>query len=584
MAFVRKARTALRWFAPVFAGTLLVVSASAAPQRTPPKTGPREKPAPITAAAGAATQQSQVKYKGIWEPVSYPEDVKWLDAFFATGEEGWVGGGTTEMAGGMIIHTRDSGDHWEVQYGDPQSSERAISQFRFLDATHGWAVQHTGSAGRLLHTRDGKNWILSGTIAEHAKDYMFTSEINGVAVDGGRLLLTTDGGRRWTQVNQCEVSVQVEGLARRVNCTWMRVQFVTPSLGYATGFSVARGGSGPVVRIVVLGKTTDGGATWALTSNEVTNDTQDAFFIDENTGYVRVGAPDTGQLFKTTDGGQTWTGMAASPGDRLQFADPEVGWSLHYNKVSFTTDGGNRWNSREYPFPAHVETFSLPRRDRGYIVGDHGMIYRYRIVTQDYAAKGMIPAPLLSGIDSPLDIYVQKLVAQVNKISADAGLPPINTAAPDATATPSGAAGGGFTQNTAASPAGSGSPQSTDSNASTATTDASAGGSAQNANPSAAAASGASGFSQDVGQAQTTLSSVTAEVPKFATKYRNLNLLLAGFQMATQMPAQVQGLQQSFLALKNVKDPQSATAAMVDVQTKVTSLVQMVRMAFQRPK
>jgi hypothetical protein len=31
-------------------------------------------------------------------------------------------------------------------------------------------------------------------------------------------------------------------------------------------------------------------------------------------------------------------------------------------------------------------------------------------------------------------------------------------------------------------------------------------------------------------------------------------LLLAGFQVATQMPAQVQGLQQSFRALKSIKD------------------------------
>lgn len=553
--------------------SLILFALLMAPMRLQSQTG-RKSPVPresAVASVATAAEQSQVKYKGIWEPVSYQEDLKLLDVFFATADEGWVAGGRGENGGGVILHTSDGGTHWDNQYGDPGSSDGGIRGIRFLDATHGWATQWTGHAASLLHTRDGKNWILSGTIPEHATDYMFTSETNGVVIDGGRLLQTTDGGRRWIPVNQCEVSVQVEGLARRVNCTWTRIQFLTPAVGYAAGFSVVGRGTGPVARIVVLGKTKDGGATWALTTGEVTGDTQDAFFIDENTGYVRAGYPDTGQLFRTTDGGQTWSGMAASPGDRLQFADPEVGWSLHHNKVSFTTDGGNRWNSREYPFPAHVETFSLPRRDRGYIVGDHGMIYRYRIVPIEYSAKGMIPAPLLSGIDSPLDVYVQQLVAQVNKISADAGLPPANTAAPGAVPTQTGVAGGGFTQNT-------------DPNVAAAAPDAAAGGFTQNTDPNASAATGgAGGFSQDVGQAQTTLYSVSTETPKFTSRYRNLNLLLAGLQMASQMTAQVQALQQSLQSLKNAKDPRSAAPSITNVQTSAAGLLQLVQNAYQKP-
>jgi len=546
--------------AAVLASLFFLVSLNAQSSR-PAK--PRAPLSPSSVGQASASSASP-RFKGIWEPVSYPEDVKLFDVFFATADEGWVAGGSSEIRGGFILHTSDGGVHWENQFGDSQSTDGAIGHIRFLDSTHGWAMQWTGQAARLLHTRDGKNWILSGTIAEHARDYMFTSDTNGVAIDGGRLLQTRDGGRRWTQVNQCEVNVQAEGLAHRANCTWIRVQFLTPSVAYATGFSVVGSGGGPPLRFVVLGKTGDGGATWTLTPSEVTNDAQDAFFIDENTGYVRVGPGDTGQLFKTTDGGQTWTGVAASPGERLQFADPEVAWSVRYNKVSFTTDGGNHWNSREYPFPAHVETFSLPRRDRGYIVGDHGMIYRYRIVPLDYAAKGMIPAPLLSGIDSPLDVYMEKLVAHVNRMSAEVGLPPVNTEMGVAADSQSGVAGSAFAQATDPSSSGGGFTQNTDPNP-------------------AATTAGTSAFSQDTGQAQTTLNSVSTEVPKFVSKYRNLNLLLAGLQMASQMPAQVQALQQSFQALKTIKDPQSATAAMTSVQTGVSGLLQMVRNAFQEP-
>ena len=137
----------------------------------------------------------------------------------------------------------------------------------------------------------------------------------------------------------------IDGLARDTQCDWQRVQFLTPSVGYAVG-SVSS------LDIVFVAKTADGGSTWSLSSAPVKGDPRDAFFIDELTGYIRTGYPDSGQLFKTTDGGQSWTGLAGSPGSRIRFADPGVGWAVHYSKISFTSDGGNRWNSREYAFPS----------------------------------------------------------------------------------------------------------------------------------------------------------------------------------------------------------------------------------------
>lgn len=541
-------------------GMLLVPGAGVA-QRTPAsKTAPQARPAARPAAAAA--EQSQTKYKGIWEPVSYPEDVRWLDAFFATGEEGWVGGGTTEMAGGMIIHTRDGGNHWEVQYGDPQSSERAISEFRFLDATHGWAVQRTGSASRLLHTRDGQSWVLAGTIDENHNDYMFTSETTGVSLSKDIIKVTADGGRSWKPVLPCQAKIQVEGLWRNVRCEWRRLQFLSPTVAYAIAKSYE------AKTWLFLAKTTDGGLSWSLANSELTDYAEDASFVDENTGYVRVGAPDTGQIYKTTDGGQTWTGMATSPGKRIQFADPEVGWALLYRKVSFTTDGGNRWNSREYPFPAAANAYSLPRRDRGYVVGEHGMIYRYRIVPEEYTEKGMIPAPLLSGINSPLEAQAEQLAVQVQKIAAKAGVSPMF---------PSGGSSGQF-QST---PSTGGAAVPTANTSMTAGAAGSVGGFAQDTGQAGATGGG---FAQDVGQAETTLNNVSTQVPQFVDKYKNLNLMLVGFQTAVQLPGQVQNLKQSFQKLRNIKDPRSFTAAVADAQTKAMGIVQMVRMAFQRPR
>ena len=146
----------------------------------------------------------------------------------------------------------------------------------------------------------------------------------------------------------------------------------------------------------VVGKTRDGGATWALTLTDVgVGYPSDVFFLDENTGIMRRGNDYTGLLVKTTDGGATWNAGASIKGKRLWFVDSEVGWTFYGRELRFSTDGGQRWTSREFKFPVEPNAFSLPTRDRAYVVGDHGMIYRYRVVPIEYSAKGILDAPAI---------------------------------------------------------------------------------------------------------------------------------------------------------------------------------------------
>lgn len=598
----------------------------------------RRPPAKVPVAQAQPAGQS--KYKGIWEPISYPEDLQFSDVFFTTADEGWVVGGATTETGAVILHTTDGGDHWEIQLGDPQSSENGYKELRFLDRTQGWAVQRRsgGNPDRLLHTRDGKNWIMIGPMPGPHMDYMFTSERTGVVIrEGSELDITTDGGKSWKPAFECAAKVQVNGLWQNVGCRWGRLQFLTPSIGFAVGFNNTN---------LFLAKTMDGGTTWNLQAvverNENWPKNPDVLFLDENTGFI--GAE---QAYKSTDGGQTWTGITASSWRplHLRFADPEVGWALDGKKVTFTTDGGNRWNSRDYSFPAEGEAISLPRRDRGYIVGPHGMIYRYRVVPNEYTAKGMIPAPLLSGLDPALDVQVQQLAQQVQQLAKDAGVPPMDftqdtsgaggaapipgggTFTPGMSSGPASAAGftsggpmssgtfpgsvpgcpavgvpgggAGFGNSTPSStsfsPGGTGSTSTAavsgfvqDTN--TTSPPASSGNFSQStasANPAGAvsAQSGGSGaFMQDTSGATATLNTVSTTVPQFVGKYRNLNLMLTGLQMAAQMPASVQCLTQSFQSLKSVKDPQAAMAAVMNIQGQMSGLVRMVRMAFQKSR
>jgi photosystem II stability/assembly factor-like uncharacterized protein len=506
--------------------------------------------------ARAASSAPLPSLKGVWEPVGYPEDVELVDVFFVDPSEGWVAGGASVMSGGILLHTRDAGEHWDVQVGDSKSSDRGLKDLRFIDPKHGWVVQGAPLDAKLLHTTDGQNWQLAGSMETHYADYAFTSDANGAYVMGEKIFATRDGGRSWRETFHCRAPVVVDGLTREKECGFQKLQFLTPAVGYAIG-------SDPGVDVVFVAKTVDGGSSWSLITAPVKGEPQDAFFVGERTGYLRTGPPDSGQLFKTSDGGQTWIGLVASPGSRIRFADPGVGWAVQYKKVSFTSDGGNRWSSREYAFPVSANAFSLPRRDRGYVVGDHGMIYRYRTVPVSAAvAKGGIPAPLLSGIDSPLEGQVQKLASQVQTYTAAApGSFTQDTGVSGGQPAPSSA--GGFTQDAGAPP---GQPAPSPS-----------GGFQQDTGGPADG-----GFVQDVGPMQATADSVSNEVPRFDSQYRNLNLLQTGFAVATQLPAQVASLKASLQALKGARDPQSSAAAVVSLKSQVEGIVGMVKLAYQK--
>jgi photosystem II stability/assembly factor-like uncharacterized protein len=381
-----KTRVSTSWACLAAAGILLFGLSATAPalvQALPQAGSPAQH---ATAQPGA---QTKPKLKAIWEPVNYTEDVNLSDVFFVNATVGWVSGGVEGKGAGVILNTQDGGDHWTVQWGDPNGADNAPSDFFFLDSTHGWVRQ---GYGKLLHTTDGQLWAPGGTIDAHSTNYTFVSETTGFALKDHEIQRTVDGGHTWKIVNECAVKVEVDGLTRNVDCLWSKVQFPTATDGYAVGYIASMNAPH-----AALGKTVDGGATWTVSVVEgLSGGGGDVFFFDPNTGFMRAGGFVDGQLYKTTDAGATWKPMATVPGKRFGFADREVGWSFLGRDLHYTTDGGLHWNSRAIPFPVEVNAWSLPQRARGYAVGDHGMIYRYRVVPADYSAKGMLAAPMVS--------------------------------------------------------------------------------------------------------------------------------------------------------------------------------------------
>ena len=343
--------------------------------------------APLAIAQAQRGAAAKPKFKAIWEPVNYKQDVALFDVYFVSKEEGWVSG-----AAGTILHTKDGGNTWTAQLGgDPHAEGAELGHVFFADATHGWAqtgFNHPGST--LFRTTDGESWQqVTGDIRG---DVLFVSDTKGFYVYGTRLYATTDGGENWTQPFTCRAKMEVNGLTQEDTCTLRALHVPTATVGYAVG--EAR----------VTAKTEDGGDTWnVLVGPEEPNDQRvyDVFFLDANTGYeIRSG----GKLKRTTDGGQTWPGVIAqldTTSPKVRFADQEVGWSCLGGTWAYTVDGGKHWTTRQVRFPSGVVSFSLPTRDRGYVVGDHGMIYRYRIVPIDYTSKGMIEAAMMPSASAP---------------------------------------------------------------------------------------------------------------------------------------------------------------------------------------
>jgi photosystem II stability/assembly factor-like uncharacterized protein len=337
--------------------------------------------------ASPQAKQPEPKLKAIWEPVNYTEDLNLTDVYFATPDSGWVTG-----EAGTVIFTNDGGKTWKSQLGgDPKAADRPILQLRFVDANHGFAAQSTRVGDhKLFATANGQDWDQPGTIAQHRTDYQFVSPTTGFQTSGPQILRTMDMGKSWRPVYSCTIKTEIQGLTREVKCEFEKLAFPTASVGYAVSHQIANGSGS------VLAKTEDGGATW---NNWVILPGEDAkeaglAFTDANTGTLRTL---NGKIFRTTDGGKTWAGAIGQADGRfaVKFADALVGWIIGSHTMTYTTDGGKKWTSRSIAFPTGVTAFCIVGREHGYAVGDHGMVYRYRIVPVIYTSKGTLDAPMM---------------------------------------------------------------------------------------------------------------------------------------------------------------------------------------------
>ena len=283
------------------------------------------------------------KFKAIWEPVNYPQDASLRDVFFVSAEVGWAVGMVSSDAGegGVILHTIDGGQHWDVQLGDPHSATRGFEELFFLDAKHGWATQ---GGSHLLRTTDGETWEEVGELSAVAAFTFATPEI-GFFVHSKQISRTADSGRSWKQVYFCRDKVEVNGLTQEAECEFHSIACPTPQLCYAATQRLPN-------KAAAIAKSEDGGLTWKISSHvpEASGGDYGLLFTDVKTGFMRGFA----EIWSTVDGGENWRKVPGTfPGGsspRIHFARPRGGLARerHHDRLHI----GRRKALEHYGGPA----------------------------------------------------------------------------------------------------------------------------------------------------------------------------------------------------------------------------------------
>jgi len=137
---------------------------------------------------------------GSWRQTdSVPTRVTLTDVTFVDAQRGWAVG---HDAG--VIHTRDGGESWELQYQAPEEEVPLLSVW-FENAEHGLAV---GGFAILLETTDGgETWRQRPLTSNPDDDYHLNAIFRGpgdslfIAAEAGSIYRSLDGGASWERLH-----------------------------------------------------------------------------------------------------------------------------------------------------------------------------------------------------------------------------------------------------------------------------------------------------------------------------------------------------------------------------------------------
>ena len=246
-----------------------------------------------------------------------------------------------------IFATQDGGQSWETVFSELPDFPSYPIVFQFVDDDHGWLALE---GGFLITSNGGRTWTQQPVPFDHSfvRDADLADKDNAWAVitEPERLIHSLDGGRTW------QVAPGTFGIGRK---PMGQVDFVDRNHGWYT----ARVCEGLACSGIVLRATQDGGETWEDIDLGGLTFIEDFAFADRLNGWLIGGTCEeecTEEVLRTADGGRTWVSQLALQRypRNLTFVDAETAWVWLPNfrgagfdfefparmQIYHTTDGG----------------------------------------------------------------------------------------------------------------------------------------------------------------------------------------------------------------------------------------------------
>jgi hypothetical protein len=210
-----------------------------------------------------------------------------------------------------------------------------------------------------IRTTDGGNtWEVSVFGNGRASNSIYCKNRNECFVLGntGRLLKTDDGWETWKAIDlipQMDPDVRFPKLES--------MAFPTPDTGYVSGQSF-------------IFRTIDGGDTW----EKFRKSTSGAYlcFPSKDTGYAGY-TNMYPSIHRTYDSGETWTSLTGNTGYEktsrtvFKFRNAQEGLTSEIDKLMFTKDAGETWQTRDIDLSGLPLTAILAIEDKWIIAGGH---------------------------------------------------------------------------------------------------------------------------------------------------------------------------------------------------------------------
>jgi len=283
------------------------------------------------------------------------------DVYFQDSYTGWIAGGTDRYSSyhrGIVSHSIDGGDSWNIQHYDTAS---CINKLHFVTSKIGFIVGSNGTINRT--DNGGSSWIKQSTgVNNTLYTIFFVGPTHGWAGGtDGIILHTKNGGITWNH--------QITNTTNTIRSTY----FENGLKGWI--FTDA----GDVL------KTNNGGDEWHtfIAGNFAISDV----YIDEEKNFWAVGNNSTengGVVYLCLAGGTEWIPMEVGTTNTLNcisFHNKNNGWvGGEVGSILYTNNGGSVWlnestdeskyhNILAYPNPfLHTVNFDIKTDRNGVFI------------------------------------------------------------------------------------------------------------------------------------------------------------------------------------------------------------------------